>query len=343
MTNKRTTLRELSQLLGLSISTVSKALSDSKEISEKTKERVRETAVIYNYRQNKLASCFRTGSTKVIGVVVPTLTDIFFSEVLSGIERYLSANGYAMMVAVSDDSISKEAKVLKSLSNGFVDGLIISNAQETLVKASNKSMSVPINDGIPMVLFGRKNPMVKCDQILNDFSTVSFQLVEYLHRGQKCNNIVAIGTEDDIINTRVKIDGFKQALNFFGLPQTLNSVLIYQKADLIRKISIVIEEGKFDGILCLDYESYNLLSGILTGLSAEVLDNIQVATLGNTNLLKRLPCASIDLQAEKIGQLTAKTLLKRIKAKRYKDYFTKLIEGNLINYDLNGNIELILC
>ncbi|WP_431126104.1 LacI family DNA-binding transcriptional regulator [Flagellimonas flava] len=342
MANNRTTLRELSQLLDLSISTVSKALSDSKEISEKTKERVKETAVIYNYRQNKLASCFRTGSTKVIGVVVPTLTDIFFSEVLSGIERYLSANGYAMMVAVSDDSISKEAKVLKSLSNGFVDGLIISNAQETLVKASNKSMSVPINDGIPMVLFGRKNPMVKCDQILNDFSTVSFQLVEYLHRSQKCNNIVAISTEDDIINTRAKIDGFKQALNFFGLSHTLNSVLIYQKADLINKISEVIEEGKFDGILCLDYASYNLLSGILTGLSAEVFDNIQVATFGNINLLKRLPCASIDLQAKKIGRITARTLLDRIKDRKINYNGTRLIKGNLLNHKLTMDNELRL-
>jgi LacI family transcriptional regulator len=339
---RKTTLKELSQLLRLSISTISKALSDSKEISEETKERVRGMARTCNYRQNKLASGFRAGVTKAIGIVVPNLIDVYYVEALAGIEKYLTARGFNMMVAFSNDSQLKEITVLESLCSGYVDGLIISNANETLDKASSKSMSVPIDDGIPMVLFGRNNPMVNCDQVLNDFSKISFRLVEYLHKNQNCNRIALIGMENEHTNARLKIEGFKIAMDFFKLRLSSESLMIGEKRSLVQKIREMVQEKKYDGILCLDYESHNILIEVLEDYFQSI-HSIQIVTFGNTHLLRRLPSASIDLQAEKIGQTAAKMLLNRIRAKKTNNYQAKFIEGNLVRYNINANTEVNLC
>ncbi|MEM9649078.1 MAG: LacI family DNA-binding transcriptional regulator [Bacteroidota bacterium] len=338
----KTTLKELSELLGLSISTVSKALADSREISECTKERVKEVAKACNYRHNKLASGFRSGRTRSVGVVVPTLMDAYYAEVLIGIEKYLTKKGYTMMVAVSHDSTSRETHVVESLSSGYVDGLIISNASETLDKQSNTSMSVPINDGIPIVLFGRPNPMVNCDQILSNFAEESFNLVEYLHKKRRCDNIALIGIEDEQFNTKSKQIGYKKAITDFGLPLPSESIIMGHRDKIAPSIRRIVTEGKYDGILCLDHESYNMLVALLTGFPKEYRDKLQIVTFGNTNLLKQIPPnAAMDLQAEKIGEITAKTLLKQILPRRNKKYCTKLVQGSLVNYNLNGSTEPI--
>ncbi|UOY04954.1 LacI family transcriptional regulator [Muricauda sp. SCSIO 64092] len=332
---RKTTLKELAVLLGLSISTVSKALSDSDEISEGTKTRVRELAKARNYHHNKLASSFRTGSTKVIGVILPSLTDTFYTEVLFGIEKLLAAEGYAMMVAVSNDSASKEAKAVRSMSSGYVDGLIISNANETLSKASNKSMSIPLNEGMPLVLFGRPNPTVDCDQVLNDFSKVSFGLVEYLYKRHYCKNLALLGKGNDWSNTQAKINGFEEALNRFELPRLPNSLMIGEEQLSFQNLTKVAKKGDYDGYICLDYWSYGAITSVLSRLPRALANKVQITTFGNLHSLQERACAAMDLRAEKVGQLAAKTLLKRIKNKKIDNHSTQIVTGNLIAYGQN--------
>ncbi|MDG1660577.1 MAG: LacI family DNA-binding transcriptional regulator, partial [Winogradskyella sp.] len=112
------TLKELAKLLNVSISTVSKALSDSNEIGETTKNRVNELARELNYKPNRIAQQLKSSKTMVVGVVVPSLMNPFFAEVVHGIETTLDNHNYDMTVCISNESLEKEQRSFDLLSTG---------------------------------------------------------------------------------------------------------------------------------------------------------------------------------------------------------------------------------
>lgn len=106
-----TTLKELAILLNISVSTVSKALNNSHEISEKTRIRVKELATKLNYKPNRIAQQLKTNKSKTIGVILPTVINPFFAEVLHGIETTATNNDYDIIVCLSNETLSKEKGV----------------------------------------------------------------------------------------------------------------------------------------------------------------------------------------------------------------------------------------
>ena len=97
----RITLKNIAKEFGVSISTVSKALKDSHEIGEATRERIQAYANYYNYKPNSLALQLRNQKTSVIGVIIPEIVHHFFSTVIDGIEQYANEKGYNVMVCLS--------------------------------------------------------------------------------------------------------------------------------------------------------------------------------------------------------------------------------------------------
>jgi LacI family transcriptional regulator len=135
---QKITIKTIAKELGVSTSTVSKALKDSHEISGETKKKIQAYADLYNYKPNHLALQLRNQKTKVIGVILPKIVHHFFSTVIMGIEDGANEKGYNIMVCFSNESYKKEVETLKVLSNGSVDGIIVSIANETL---QNKDFS----------------------------------------------------------------------------------------------------------------------------------------------------------------------------------------------------------
>ena len=129
--NSNITLKGLSKILNLSISTISKSLNDSSEISQITKDRVKEVAKLYNYQPNRVAVNLKSGKTKTIGVVLPSIQNYFFNNVINGIEQTIENTGYNILISITNESHKKEKQHLNSLANGLVDGFIISVAEET--------------------------------------------------------------------------------------------------------------------------------------------------------------------------------------------------------------------
>ena len=127
----RITLKKIAREFGVSISTVSKALKDSHEISEETRGKIKAFADYYHYKPNNLALQLRNQKTSVIGVIVPEIVHHFFSTVINGIEKYATEKGYNVMVCLSNESYEKEVSNMSVLTNGSVDGLIVSIARET--------------------------------------------------------------------------------------------------------------------------------------------------------------------------------------------------------------------
>ena len=119
------TLKKLAEQLNVSVSTVSKALNDSSEISEETIKRVKELAKHYNYKPNKVAVSLKSSSTKTIGIVLPNILNRFFAKVLFGIEKEANRLGYQIITCISNESFDKERDAIELLANGSVDGFII--------------------------------------------------------------------------------------------------------------------------------------------------------------------------------------------------------------------------
>ena len=118
---KEITLKDLSKVLKLSTSTISKALSNSNEISDQTKDRVKSLASFYGYRPNQLARKLKDGKTRCIGIVVPNVLDDFFSLVVHAIEEEAKANGLHIILCLSHDESDKEEQYLSTLMSGMVD------------------------------------------------------------------------------------------------------------------------------------------------------------------------------------------------------------------------------
>src|SRR5574344_833427 len=150
--NKRTSLKDLAQRLGVSIATVSRALRNSPEIGQEMQARVKALAKELNYRPNPFAQSLRRESPKVIGVVVPNLVTHYYSSVLDGIEAEAEKAGYSVISANSHEDFMAESKAIDNFIGMHVEGIIACLAQST----TDYSHFQEIADmGIPLVFFGR--------------------------------------------------------------------------------------------------------------------------------------------------------------------------------------------
>ena len=127
----KATLKQIAKELGVSVSTVSKALNGSPEISEPTKQRVQEYAKLKNYKPNVIGLNLKNRRTKTIGVIIPNILNSFFAKVFSGIEKVADEKGYKVITCISNESLEKEINALEMLSNGTIDGFILSIAEES--------------------------------------------------------------------------------------------------------------------------------------------------------------------------------------------------------------------
>src|SRR5210317_485560 len=115
---KKITLKQIARELDVSISTVSKALHDSSEISQETREKIQAFAKFSNYRPNNIALSLKNRKTKTIGVIIPEIVHYFFSNVIKGIEQFANEKGYNIIIAVSNESFEKEVLNMETLANG---------------------------------------------------------------------------------------------------------------------------------------------------------------------------------------------------------------------------------
>src|SRR5215217_9203811 len=131
MHSKPPTLKEIAKKLNISVSTVSRALHDHPTIGLTTRLRVKKMAADLNYEPNQTAIFFQKGKTFTIGVILPDLSEAFFSCAINGIEDTASKNNYTVLLAQSHDDGEKEKKIVETMKNHRVDGLLVSISKNT--------------------------------------------------------------------------------------------------------------------------------------------------------------------------------------------------------------------
>ena len=331
MPSSRTTLSTISKALNLSISTVSKALSDSQEIGDKTKKRVLEYAKQSNYVPNSLASSFRRGTTNTIGLILPNVLNPFYAKVLVGVEDYLSEQGYKLITAISNEVLEREIKKLSFMSSGFVDGLILCVSKEAEQKKDFEHIRTLIQNGTPVVTFDRICKGLDCDRVLIDDYKASFNATEYLINQRRCKHLVLTFKSNSLSHLILRKEGFLKAVKMYE-PKVKYTILTDEKSNGLKdKLSLLLnEDPSVDGIFCLNEKSV-LHAILVTNKLTNEDTNISIAGFCNDLQSKYdAKLIVINQNALEIGRASAKLLLQRIKSKDNRNnYSTKMIDVSL--------------
>jgi LacI family transcriptional regulator len=218
---KNINIRELASELKLSVSTVSKALSDSHEISEETKQRVLETAARLNYIPNPYASSLRGRKSKNIGVVIPEVADSFFSLALNGIESVAMEKGYHVLICLTHESFENEKNILKEFQGRRVDGVLISVSRETTHADHIRDL---IANGIPLVFFDRDCGEVETASITTDDTTSGYLATKHLVEAG-CERISFLSISPTLSISKKRIEGYWRAMTEYKLKPDRKNII----------------------------------------------------------------------------------------------------------------------
>lgn len=227
------TLKQIAEELGISVTTVSKALKEYPDVSKKTRKLVRETASMLNYKPNSFAVNLRTKESKTIGLIIPEIVHHFFSSVIKGIISQAEKKGYLVITLQSNESYELEKKQIDLLINKRVDGILISLANGT---ADYKHISEVLNQETPIVMFDKIAKVIKCSKVIIDDRKAAYKATQYLI-DIGCKRIAHFRGPLLPQNSIDRFLGYKQALTDNNLPY--DASLVYLLNDMS------FEEGKF--------------------------------------------------------------------------------------------------
>ncbi len=228
MDNKLPTIKEIAKQLKVSISTVSRALSDHPRIGLRTKMRVQQLAKELNYEPNAQAISFKQKKTFVIGVILPYIREEFFSEAISGIETAAMEHEYTILFGQSHDDPEREKKVVETMKKQRVDGLIISLSKQTNTYEHLQALD---KYDIPVVYFDRVPPFEKLNKVFCNLYKGTTEMVGWLiSRGYK--RIALINGPDKLSASKDRLNGYIEGLSNKKLKVNMQLV---EKTDLSKE------------------------------------------------------------------------------------------------------------
>jgi LacI family transcriptional regulator len=332
------TLKDLAQKLSVSVSTVSKALNDSPEISEGTSQRIKALAKYYNYQPNRMALSLKKNQTKTIGVVIPNILNRFFAKVLFGIQEEAIKLGYNIIVCLSNESIQKEKESLQLLSNGSVDGFILALSEETQLISEFDHFQELQEKNIPVVMFDRVLDKIECDKVIIDDKDATFKATQTLMERHR-KKIAFVSNIDNLNVGKLREVGYRKALEASNYTEDPLILKIDSNEDAQSQIKNLLKENSaIDGIIAADNVSGTIAINVATQLGIKIPEQISIIGFADqaiSNLsVPKLSC--INQNAEKIGKNAINTLVRRLNNKlESTEYTTEIIATQIVN---NGSI-----
>jgi len=211
---KRITINDIARELGITAATVSRALSNHPEISSVTKKKVKDLAAHMDYMPNKVASSLRSGTTKLIGVLIPTAEHSFFGSVIHGISNIASQKGYDVLIYQSNETEELEKKGIETFINARVDGILASIAKAT---TDFSHFTYAKEKNIPIAFFDRVKDDLEISSVsINDYQGAYLATESLINAGYK--RIAHIAGPQNIKTFSDRISGYKAALANYHLP-----------------------------------------------------------------------------------------------------------------------------
>lgn len=310
---------QLAKELGLSVSTVSKALGDSYEISASTKKRVLELAKYYNYKPNPFASNLRKKKSKQIAVIIPDVVNNFFALTLDGIESVTMNKNYDTFIYLTHENLEREKAVLDHLESGLTSGLIISVC--TGREGYGHFQQFYENTKLPIVFFDRVPDLLQFPKVItNNYESTFESTTRLVKSGVK--KPVFLTTEEPLYTSIERRRGFQAALVSQHIP--FSDDMIIECSDDMDKIYAVIKrllsnrkrpDGIFASIEKYAITTYQVCKDLKINIPREVkiigMTNLRTAALLNPSL------STLSQPAFEMGREAASLLIKMIEKKSY--------------------------
>ncbi|MFC4267623.1 LacI family DNA-binding transcriptional regulator [Polaribacter marinivivus] len=333
---KKLTIKDIAKEFNVSISTVSKALNDSYEISNSTKEKIQKYAKEHNYKPNFNALSLKNRSTKTIGVIIPTMLNYFFAQVFKGIEKTALEKGYKVITCISNQSYDKEIEIIEMLSNGSIDGFLLSLAKETELNNNFNHFKDSINNGTPIVMFDRVAQSIECDKVITDDLEGASNTVEFLYKkGHK--KIAFVSTISDLHIGKQRLLGYKKGLEKMGLPFNEDLVLNIVERDYKKYKNIVrpfIKSNDVDAVITTGESVAVSVMKAVKKNGKKIPKDVAVIAFSNGILARHSSpkMTTISQHGETMGQTAAEILIDKLENKT-KEVVTKVIKTDLVIRD----------
>jgi LacI family transcriptional regulator len=304
--------------LGLSIGTVSKALRDSHEISEETKKKVLAVVKELQYVPNPYASSLRRQKSKTIAVVLPEVTDSYFSVAINGIETVARERGYHVLIYLTHESFEREEAILKEFQSGRVDGILMSVSEETCTGTHIRQV---IDEDVPVVFFDRICEEVKTATITTDDFESGYKATSHLiEQGCKKISFLKISAGLSIINKR--LEGYKKALEERKIKYS-DSDIIRCNDDLENNYLLVKKllqkKNHPDGMIASVEKLTTPVYQACKELNLQIPNDIKLISFTNlqTAAILNPPLTTIMQPAFEMGKTAATLLFKGIEKKNF--------------------------
>ncbi|NDI97860.1 LacI family transcriptional regulator [Flavobacterium sp. LaA7.5] len=329
---QKATLKQIAKELNVSVSTVSKALSNSPEISEPTKIRVQEFAKLKNYKPNNIAVNLKSKRTKTIGVIIPNILNPFFAKVFSGIEKAANDRGYNVITCISNESLQKEIHAMDMLSNGTIDGFILSISEETQTKQDFKHFKEAISDDIPIVMFDRISDEVSCDKVVVDDFDSAVHAVNHMIK-LNCKRIALLSTIDNLSVSKLRAKGYRKAVADNNYKADENIILLTDNTEEFDNKLGSVFENDIDGIFALDEHASVMAMKHAIKKGIKIPDELNIIGFADGVWSRRLTpsLSTVSQHGPEIGEAAAEMLINRLEAKEGEapEYITKVIKTEL--------------
>ena len=209
----KVTISDVAKLAGVSTATVSHTINNTRYVSNETKEKVYRAIAELGYTPDASARSFRTGKKKIIGFIVPDIANKFFATMIESVEKYLSANGYQLIIANTRENMDREETNIRLLTAGLVDGLLVASTMDDFQRFDSL-----IPAGFPVVLVDRIFDVKKYSSVcVSNFQPIYRSVCRLAGKGDR--RIGITGGLPRLSSTKERISAYRQAMADCGLPE----------------------------------------------------------------------------------------------------------------------------
>jgi len=312
MRSSQVTIKDIARELGISPSTVSRALKDHPDISPETKKAVNELASRVNYQPNAVALSLKHSKRYTLGIIIPETVHYFFSTVISGIEGVAYDAGYNVMICQSNERYDRELSNAQMLFSNRVDGLLVSLAKDT---KNFNHLKLFHDNGIPVVFFDRATDAFPCDKVIIDDYKAAFDATSFLfERGHK--NLIHLAAPESLQIGALRRNGFIDAHRNAGILFDKTKIIDADNFEMaVEKINAHFqEENPTDGIFAVNDLT---AMGAMQTLKKKGIDipgtvGIVGFSNGQYSSITDPPLTTIDQNGSTMGKVAAELLLRRI-------------------------------
>jgi LacI family transcriptional regulator, repressor for deo operon, udp, cdd, tsx, nupC, and nupG len=339
---KLPTIKEIAKQLNISISTVSRALHDHPSIGLRTKTRVQELAKQLQYEPNQTAIFFQQGKTFTIGVILPELSEAFFSSAISGIEDAAHKANYTVLLGQSHDSVEKEKQLLDTMKNHRVDGLLVSISKNI---SNYEHFEALQRYNIPLVFFDRIPKIPNIHYVACNMINGTVQAINFLFK--KGHRVIGmINGPEKLPAAKERLDGYIQALTKSRLKYDPALVL---NCDLTRESICAVTEKLLSGrrkpTAIVAFNDYVALDAVQQAQKMKLKINkdicfVSYANLPISNYTAFPPLASVEQFPYQQGQKATETLIDLLQKKsngetenEMNTYYKIILESQLVVHD----------